>query len=128
MAYWWDTKSDEKYWVEITDRNDIGADLKCPQTNDKGKLNWSYSLIRSIWPGDIIFHYSTRRRSFTGASVAGGPIEERPIMWVPHGTSGRSSKKHSERSGWWLPLHGYVEADYPLTLSEMQRPEISRGS
>jgi hypothetical protein len=122
MAYWWDALPDEKYWVEITDRSDIGTDLKCPQTNERGRSYWSYSLIRSIWPGDIVYHYSTRKRCFVGASVAGGPLEERPIVWIPHGTYGRSKEIHTERPGWWLPLYGYSEASSPLTLLQVQEP------
>src|SRR5262249_16370682 len=73
---WWAALPDERYWCEITDRPDIGADLKCPQTNEKGKPDPSYSLIRAVWPGDLVYHYSTRTKSFVGASVAGGPLEE----------------------------------------------------
>jgi hypothetical protein len=48
MAYWWDAKPDERYWCEITDREDIGADLKCPQTNEAGGEYWSYSFINDV--------------------------------------------------------------------------------
>lgn len=121
MGYWWDQLTTEKYWVEITDRPDIGADLKCPQTKKGNQEYWSYSLIRAIWPGDIVFHYSTNERAFVGASVAGGPLEERAIVWVPHGTSGRASEEDPKpRPGWWLPLYGYSNASRRLTLMELQ--------
>jgi len=124
VAYWWDQVTTEKYWVEITDRPDIGADLKCPQTKKGNREYWSYSLIRSIWPGDIVFHYSTNEQAFLGASVAGGPLEERSIVWVPHGTYGRNSEKDLKpRPGWWLPLYGYSEAKRRLTLVELREPE-----
>ena len=57
---WWIDQAREIYWCEITDREDIGSDLKCPQIDDKGDPYWSYSLINQVLPGDIVFHYSTR--------------------------------------------------------------------
>ena len=27
---WWDGQADERYWLEATDRTDIGADLRAP--------------------------------------------------------------------------------------------------
>jgi len=66
MAWWWEASDEEKFWCEITDRRDIGSDLKCPQTDDAGRDYWSYFLIQAVWPGDIVFHYSTRTRPFVG--------------------------------------------------------------
>jgi len=77
MADWWDGIPEERYWCEVTDRSDIGANLWCPQTDESGKPYWSYSLIHAIAPADIVFHYSTNRTAFVGASVAGGPVEPR---------------------------------------------------
>jgi hypothetical protein len=51
MFYWWEASTDERYWCEITDRDDIGADLHCPQTDESGKSYWSYSLVNAIWAG-----------------------------------------------------------------------------
>jgi hypothetical protein len=88
MSYWWDKLDEEKYWVEITDRKDIGKDLNCPQADDRGSPEGSYSLIKAIKPGDIVFHYSTKKQRIEGASVAGGPLEERTTTWIPHGRVG----------------------------------------
>jgi hypothetical protein len=124
MAYWWEGQSAERFWCEITDRSDIGADLKCPQTDESGKPYWSYSLIHAVWPGDIVFHYSTPAKSVIGASVAGGPVESRPIMWAPHGTVGRAKRNdRAARPGWWRPLYGYVKCAPPLTLTAVQEDQ-----
>lgn len=85
MAEWWDGRPSERYWCEVTDRGDIGSDLKAPQKDESGQDYWSYSLIADVLLGDVVFHYSTRFKIFIGASVAGGPMGERPIVWVPHG-------------------------------------------
>ena len=97
MAEWWDGKPDERYWCEITKREDIGANLRCPQLNTSGDPYWSYSLIHHVRPGDIVFHYSKKAQGVIGASVAGGPIEERDIIWSAQGTSGRAKRHQSPR-------------------------------
>ena len=123
MPDWWSDRPDERYWCEVTDRSDLGASLWCPQTNESGQPYWSYGLIREIWPGDIVFHYSTNDRCFQGASVAGGPLEERMVVWEPHGTVGRSKKAARDaRPGWWLPVYGYTESPAPLSLAALQAP------
>lgn len=120
---WWTNDHRELYWCEITDREDIGADLKCPLTNERGDPHWSYELICAVWPGDIVLQYSTRVRALVEASVAGGPLEERPIVWAPHGTVGRAqSHGRMPRPGWWLPLYGYQPAESTLSLRALQNP------
>jgi hypothetical protein len=96
MPYWWEDHPEERFWCEITDRNDIGADLKCPQRNESGGHYWSYEFINQISPGDVVFHYSTRAKAFVGASVAGAPVEERPIVWAAHGTASRAKRASRE--------------------------------
>jgi len=126
MANWWDKSRAERYWCEVTDRSDVGADLRAPQKNEAGQDYWSYSLIANVMPGDLVFHYSTRERAFIGASVAGGPMEPRPIIWSPHGTTGRAktSERH-ERPGYWRPLFGYRAATTALRLSSIDEPNES---
>src|SRR6266481_11199 len=124
MADWWSESPGERYWCEVTDRSDVGANLWCPQRDESGKPYWSYSLIHSIAPGDMVFHYSTKGRSFVGASVAGGPVETRQIVWAPHGTVGvRKKGPRAARPGWWRPLYGYVRPQLPLTLATINKPE-----
>lgn len=56
-----------------------------------------------------------------GASVAGGPLEERPIVWTPHGLRSEEARRPREpRPGWWLPLYGYRTAQAPLRLADVR--------
>jgi hypothetical protein len=73
MSYRWDQQADERFWCEITDRRDLGSDPKCPQRRENGKPDWSYNLINEVWPGDVVFHYSTRAQRIEGASVKRHP-------------------------------------------------------
>src|SRR4051812_25504614 len=89
---WWSGISAERFWCEITDREDVGNDLLCPQTDESGKPYWSYALIQQISAGDVIFHYYTPEKCFIGASVASGRAVADTTSWIPHGTVGRTKQ------------------------------------
>jgi sulfur transfer complex TusBCD TusB component (DsrH family) len=120
--FWWSNLPGERYWCEITDRDKVGDDLLCPQTDESGKPYWSYSLISEIRPGDLIFHYYTPQRAFVGASIAAGTALPDKMAWIPHGTVGRSRTSHApSRPAWRLPIKSYIAASEPLTLAEVQK-------
>jgi hypothetical protein len=57
MAGWWENAPDQIYWLENTDREDLGTNLKAPQTDDTGKANWRYALLRELKQGDVVYHF-----------------------------------------------------------------------
>lgn len=121
MSEWWDDDDRERYWLELTHREDIGSDLKAPQRDESRKDYWSYSLINQVRPGDAVYHYSGRVRAFVGASVAGAPLEERDISWAPRGNPARTRTDERDlRPAWGLPLYRYMDADPILTLAELR--------
>lgn len=37
---WWANRPEERFWLESTDRPDIGTDLRAPVADDSGEDNW----------------------------------------------------------------------------------------
>ena len=121
---WWTLDPRETFWCEITDRDDVGVDLHCPQTDENGKPFWSYQIIHKLSPGDLVFHYYTPEKAFVGASIVAGPVRESSIVWAAHGTVGRSKKQtRGSRPAWKLPLSGYIRAEQPLSLTLLQKDQ-----
>lgn len=117
---WWDGSDHERYWCEVTDRPDLGVDLKCPQTNEKGGEFWGYSLIRQVRPGDLVFHY--KDEAIVGVSVVEGPLRDEPIRWRAQGTAARARPGPAvPRPGWLLPLRSFQKVH--LALDEMREDE-----
>jgi hypothetical protein len=54
---WWEDRPAERFWLETTDRPDIGIDLKAPQRDEGGHEHHSYALINEVRHGDVVFHY-----------------------------------------------------------------------
>src|SRR5690348_464379 len=88
---WWKPFAAERYWLEVTDRTDLGANLKAPQTNERGEPFWSYSLIREVRSGDVVFHYRRGEAAITASSMATGKVWEDLIVWAARGTYARDA-------------------------------------
>ncbi len=55
---WWAGDPRQRFWLETTDRPDIGVDLHCPQRDTVGNRSPGFSLIWWVEPDDVVFHYS----------------------------------------------------------------------
>ena len=122
---WWEDEPGETYWLEITQREDLGADLRAPQQNEQGRPYWSYSLVREVADDDIVFHYSMHDRSIRLWSRASGGWWEDDIYWGARGTVGRATDPY-DRPGWCHGLDGPFELDGEVTLDALRtgEPEI----
>lgn len=119
---WWSNNSQEKYWIELTDRRDIGFNLKAPQYNENGEEFWGYSLIKYVSSGDIVFHYDKKAQAITSKSVATGHFWEDKITWAARGASARDAgiTPHT-RAGWYLGLENFEMLNSPLALNTIRR-------
>jgi hypothetical protein len=122
---WWENDSAERYWLEITDRPDIGVDLHAPQRDAQGNRTAGYSLLWWVEPGDVVFHYDRNRRAIVAWSRAVGEVVEAPVVWLSHRAATRRRIGEARRqAGWWLDLDGRYELDEPVSLGELRE----RGS
>ena len=64
---WWEDDPSEIYWIEITDRPDVGVNLKAPQSRNSGHF-----LVKEVKSGDVVYHYDINSKSFIGRSIATG--------------------------------------------------------
>jgi hypothetical protein len=116
------------YWLEITDRPDIGVDLKIPQTDERGDPYWSYSLIHEVSQGDLVLHYRKQDHAIVGISRAIGSVSTAPIIWAAHGTASRNKGSSPiNRPGWLLPLTDFRALPKPVTLEAIRAAETRIG-
>ncbi|HZS60958.1 MAG TPA: EVE domain-containing protein [Gemmatimonadaceae bacterium] len=112
------------YWLEITDRDDLGVNLKAPQASEDGKPYWSYSVIKEIQPGDIVFHYHKHAAGIVACSRAVGEVWEEAITWAAKGTSARKEKTEPHRRpGWCLGLEAFTPLEDSLRLDAIRERE-----
>ena len=122
---WWLGRDTERYWLEVTDRIDVGTNLKAPQRNEKDGEFWSYSLVREVQPGDIVYHYDRPSQTVIALSYATGDIWEDRLVWAARGTYARAAGiiPH-QREGWYAGLEGFRPVTPELTLKAIR----DRGS
>jgi hypothetical protein len=88
---WWEGLPSERYWMEITDRDDVGSDLFAPQFDDGGRAHWSYNLVTEVRVGDVVLHWHKTLQgapAMVGWSLVSGPPEHSEIVWQARGTFG----------------------------------------
>jgi hypothetical protein len=121
VNHWWADDPRQRFWLEITDRPDIGVDLHCPQRDAVGHHNPGYSLIWWVQVGDVIFHYDKNEHAITAWSRAAGHVTEAPTVWLSHRGATRRRLQHgSAQPGWWLDLDGPFPLDPPVTLGHIR--------
>jgi len=120
LEYWWDNNPLEKYWLEITDREDIGANLHAPQENQSGNRFWGYSFVCLPRKGDIIFHYNKKEKKINSYSIIADEITyEEEIKWVARG-SYSSGLIPYRRSGWMRKFSKHYILKNPIELENIR--------
>jgi hypothetical protein len=120
---WWADDPAQKYWMEITNRDDLGAELRAPQEADDGKPEWGYELVRYVKPGDVVLHWCAKpgHRALIGYSNVAGPAYAATWKWHSRGTSGRArTGPEVEEPAWMAPLADLTYFPDPLTRERLQ--------
>jgi hypothetical protein len=119
---WWATRPDEIYWLEVTRRPDIGANLKAPQLNEHGNEFWSYSLIKEVREGDLIYHYDGVSQAIVAFSTATGVVWQDQVVWAARGSSARSAHVTPHpRSGWYFGLEKFQKLTPSIPLDTIRK-------
>lgn len=126
MARWWDGKPDEQYWLETTDRPDIGVDLKAPQRDDSGAEHPAYALIRDTREDDIVFHYYKAKKAIVAWSRVRGDVFAEDIVWAAHGSVARGAGVVPyRRPGWRVLLEGPFALADLVSLEDLRDREAT---
>lgn len=123
-SHWWVSDPAERFWLEATDRADIGADLRAPLTDASGHDNWRYSLLKEAQIGDIVLHYnkSAGVGGIVGWSRIAAPPHDAPIVWAARGTFARARGDDPiARPGYLIPLSDFHQLPQALTLQVLRK-------
>ena len=116
----------ERYWLEITNREDLGTDLWAPQTDYAGRDYWSYRLITYIRADDVVLHWHKSligKPAIVAWSYASGEPELSEITWQARGTVGRQQAAPRTAPAWRMPLEEHTPLLHPVTQSTLRDAE-----
>jgi len=122
---WWAADPEERFWIEITDRVDLGANLLAPTTDHSGKATWSYTLVSHVRPGDVVLHWwkqGDTPKAVVAFSTVVAPAEDSDIEWVAHGTHARGERMRT-RPAWLVRLDNFTELARPVSLDDFRAAE-----
>lgn len=123
---WWTAEPAQRFWMEITDRPDFGADLFTPTTDGSGRPYWGYELVTYVKPGDVVLHWHKTlagEPGIVGRSEATGAYEDTDISWQAHGAVGRAKGNLKPRPAWRMPLLNYTPLAEPILISTVRALE-----
>jgi len=107
---WWEMSPEESFWMEVTDRDDIGANLKAPRFGEGGGSPGHWQTVSEADEGDVVFHYSTTADGIIGYSTIVGPCREEPI----------ARNNNEEVPGFFRDLESFTPLDSPITLEQIR--------
>ena len=120
-SHWWSGREEELFWLEATDRSDVGTDLRAPLADDAHRPNWRYGLFRHAKIGDVVFHYDKKIGAITSVSRIAGAAEEAPIVWAARGTYARErGAVPVEVPGYRIPLAEHKMLTAPVLLEDLR--------
>jgi Domain of unknown function (DUF3883) len=121
---WWTGDGDERYWIEITNRDNYGTNVIAPQLNDAGRDEWSYTTVSLVRPGDIVLHWSKLGEpSIIGFSHVSEDPFESSLEWQSRGTYGRTHTPTGKEDAWEALLSGYRDLAVPVTQTRVRELE-----
>lgn len=110
---WWTGEPEQRYWMEITDRVDLGGPLLSPKLP---RLTWGYDLVSQVQPGDRVLHWSTQTRlpALVGWSEVAGHATVIPeYTWIPRHGEERTTL------GWRAELGTFHQFPSPVTSKQL---------
>ena len=119
---WWESDPRQSFWVEITSRADLGADLLSPKVGRGGKPTPGYESMIHVQPGDVVFHYwqqPGQDPAIVSYSVVVGGATTSTITWRPHGKNS-TNMKPEKSTAWKVPLGGMTDLLQPVTLGDLR--------
>jgi hypothetical protein len=118
---WWEEDSEQRFWIEITGRLDLGADLHSPKFGSNDKTSHGYESMTHVKSGDIVLHYwqqSGQEPSIVAFSFVTTEANDSTIFWSAQGKDAKQFT--SPRPAWKVNLSSYTPLDQPLTLTTIR--------
>jgi hypothetical protein len=128
MNEWWSSNPNQKFWVEITDRSDLGKNIIAPRRAQSGKSTPGYDLLNYVHEGDLIFHWwrkpsNSDNRGFYGYSEVVGQMQEGSIPWKSRGRYAVNETTGPKPAKYWN-LSNFSEFPRPILIGDLNRHKV----
>jgi hypothetical protein len=126
MNRWWQKAAGERFWLESTDRPDLGKDLNAPLLDDGGNDNWRYTLLRELAVGDVVLHYHKEKQAIVATSVVSAKAVEDQVVWGARGSYARQKGTEPHpRPGLRVALKDFALLPQPISLETIRSQQAA---
>ena len=122
---WWERVPGERYWLDVTNRNDRNELLATPRGVGRDSASWAHCLVTHVKNGDVVFHYDALQESIVAWSIPYGRIEKTDLSW-PVAASHAGEDAPSQRlPSWAIGLGQYTRLGAAVPLREIAQIQWS---
>jgi hypothetical protein len=105
---WWHQFPGEIYWIEQTDRPDLGGPLKAPANSS----NAGQQILQLVNEGDVVLHWYKPQEAIVGYSQVRGTFTRGKMNWP--------RESPVEIDAYIVPLGGIEILENPITLLDLR--------
>lgn len=114
---WWDRLPGERFWLDVTERDDRDRMLAVPRGVGKQSAAWAHRLITHVRGGDLVFHYDASQEAIAACSIAQGRVEKRDLAWPVATRNGDAGMGTQLLPSWSIGLRHSTRLVSPLPLA-----------
>ncbi len=120
---WWENAPAERYWLDVTQRDERDGFLACPRSAGRNGSTWVHRLITYVRGGDVVFRYDDSRRAIVGWAISHGRVERHDLAWSSPGTGGAPGATSRTVPSWGIRLREATLLDESVPLHEIARTQ-----
>lgn len=117
---WWERRPNERYWLDVTSRDDRDDWLAAPRGEGQCENDARHRLMTGVRGGDVVFHFDASLCAIVAASVTHGRVERRQLAWTAPG-EGDADASRRTRPSWAIRLRESTLLEAPVPLAEIAR-------
>jgi hypothetical protein len=118
---WWQRMPEERYWLDVTDRDGRDGLLAAPRGDGDSSASWAHRLITHIKDGDVVFRYDSTERALVALSIASGQATKRDVSWPLRAGMTASSDAGEIVPSWAIALKASKPLDAGVSLDDIAR-------
>ena len=121
---WWEGVPGERYWLDVTNRNDRNELLAAPCDMGRRSAYWVHRLITHVKDGDVVFHFDALQESIVAWSIPYGRVEKMQLSW-PLAASHAEGATSRRLLSWAIGLRQFTPLGAAVPLREIAQIQWS---
>lgn len=122
---WWEGRPGERYWLDVTGRDDPDKLLAAPRGEGRWAASWTHRLITHVRGGDVVFHYDAIQQAIVAWSISHGRVGKKQLSWPLRAEPAGNETTSQRLPSWGILLRHCTKLSAAVPLAEIARIQWS---